>query len=240
MPDDPETRPWLNSVDDQQAARILGEFAEFLFRPAFGAQSKREIELKVFELLYGERIATGGIRIGEIAEQLGVPRSRARNLVLESRSRRMAQATAQEREEILRRAVLKWPAHGLEMDQDRFKVLVEDPFVRDVLKTYSYARGIVLDRALSSDLVALSWPTYERLLTHLTSLPSSDIDIFAAEARRSLMVDEKQKKAFEKEIARLRRAGRTPDERRRDFVEAVKKWAPAVGTIAKTAASTAA
>jgi len=56
---------------------------------------------------------------------------------------------------MLRSAVLKWPANGLEADDKGFKVLVEDPFVRDILKTYADRCAIVLDGSFSSE----NWET---------------------------------------------------------------------------------
>ena len=41
------------------------QFAEWMRRPSFGSRAKREIELKVFELLYRNRIAEGTVTVGD-------------------------------------------------------------------------------------------------------------------------------------------------------------------------------
>ena len=64
-------------------------------RPSFGSRTKREIELKVFELLYGDRIAEGTVTVGDVAEELAVTRARARSLLLETRTRLAAEGWAE-------------------------------------------------------------------------------------------------------------------------------------------------
>src|SRR3954466_7030109 len=75
-------------ADDKRDAALFREFVTWMTRsPAFGAHSKREIELKVVELLYAHRL---DVTVGDVAAELAVTRSRARNLLLEARVRQGA------------------------------------------------------------------------------------------------------------------------------------------------------
>ena len=75
------------------------DFAEWMRRPSFGSRTKREVELKVFELLYRDRIASGTVTVGDVAEELAVTRARARSLLLETRTRLAAEIRAGLREQ---------------------------------------------------------------------------------------------------------------------------------------------
>src|SRR3954467_6328185 len=90
-------------ADDKRDAELFREFVTWMTRsPAFGAHSKREIELKAAELLYAHgRRGTGGA----VPAALAVTRSRARSLLLEARVRQAARPGAPTAEELLRELV---------------------------------------------------------------------------------------------------------------------------------------
>ena len=88
------------------------QFADWMRRPSYGSRTKREIELKVFELLYRERIVDGTVTVGDVAEELAVTRSRARALLLETRTRLAAEPGAPSRQQQLAAFVLQWPRRG--------------------------------------------------------------------------------------------------------------------------------
>ena len=66
---------------------LFRELVEWSTRPSFGSHSKRELELKLFELLYRARLAEGPVSVARIAEELTTTRARARSLLLEVRNR---------------------------------------------------------------------------------------------------------------------------------------------------------
>ena len=88
------------------------DFAEWMRRPSFGSRTKREVELKVFELLYRDRIAEGTVTVGDVAEEMAVTRARARSLLLETRTRLAGEPGAPSREQQLAAFVLQWPLRG--------------------------------------------------------------------------------------------------------------------------------
>jgi hypothetical protein len=168
-------------------------------RPSYGSRTKREIELKLFELLYRSRIVEGTVTVGDVAEELAVTRSRARSLLLETRTRLAAEPGAPSREQQLAAFVLQWPRRGtIERDGERLRVVVDDPFLRDLLQNFAYARGLAVDLSFSREIVSLTWPTYVTLARALAGERGVDeaLDLFAAEIRAGLRDQAKLEKEF--------------------------------------------
>jgi hypothetical protein len=177
------------------------QFAEWMRRPSFGSRAKHEIELKVFELMYRDRIAEGTVTVGDVAEELAVTRARARSLLLETRTRLAGEPGAPSREQQLTAFVLRWPRRGtIEHDGERLRVVVDDPFLRDLLQNFAYGRGLAVDLSFSREIVTLTWPTYVALLRALAGEKGVDqaLDTFAAEIRAGLREQRSLERAFRK------------------------------------------
>jgi hypothetical protein len=175
------------------------QFAEWMRRPSFGSRTKREVELKVFELLYRDRIAAGTVTVGDVAEELAVTRARARSLLLETRTRLAGEPGAPSREQQLAAFVVQWPRRGtIERDGERLRVVVDDPFLRDLLQNFAYARGLAVDLSFSREIVTLTWPTYVALVRALAGERGVDeaLDVFAAEIRAGLREQRDAERAF--------------------------------------------
>ena len=175
------------------------QLAEWMRRPSFGSRAKREIELKVFELLYRDRIGEGTVTVGDVAEELAVTRARARSLLLETRTRLAAEPGAPSREQQLTAFVLQWPRRGtIERDGERLRVVVDDPFLRDLLQNFAYGRGLAVDLSFSREIVTLTWPTYVALLRALAGEKGVDqaLETFAAEIRAGLREQRDLERAF--------------------------------------------
>jgi hypothetical protein len=178
------------------------QFAEWMRRPSFGSRTKREVELKVFELLYRDRIAQGTVTVGDVAEELAVTRARARSLLLETRTRLAAEPGAPTREQQLSAFVLQWPRRGMvERDGERLRVVVDDPYLRDLLQNFAYARGLAVDLSFSREIVTLTWPTYVALVRALAGERGVDeaLELFAAEIRAGL----REQRHLEREFRKL-------------------------------------
>jgi hypothetical protein len=184
-------------------------------------------------LLYEQRVRAGTLTVGEVADALAISRSKARGYLQEVRARLVAGETPAGRQRILYDAVVHWPQRGqLEHDRktERLRVVVEDAYLRDLLKTHAYRANVVLDASFSSEIVTLSWAAYERLLRSLLPDDSADeaLDIFAADVKAVLHKDDKRLKEFERDLAKLRRQDMTPREK---AVEAAKLVAKALPTM---------
>jgi hypothetical protein len=194
------------------------EFVEWMTRPSFGSHTKREIELKLFELLYRARFAEGPVSVARIAEELTTTRSRARSLLLEVRVRLAAAPDAVPRRDVLARFVKQWPRHGrIEEDGARLRMVIDDPFIRDLLRNHAYESGIDIDTSFASEIVTLSWPSYVALLRSLAGDEGVDeaLETFASEIRAAL----KRNQKLQREFDALMKEQPTPTER---FAEASK------------------
>jgi hypothetical protein len=179
---------------------LFRELVEWITRPSFGSQSKKEIELKLFELLYRARLQEGPVSVARIAEELTTTRSRARSLLLEVQTRLAARTGAEPRKERLARFVKQWPRLGrIEQDGNRLRMVIDDPFLRDLLRNHAYESGIDVDTSFSSEIVTLSWPSYVALLQSLAGEEAVEevVELFAAEVRASLRRSAKRQAEFD-------------------------------------------
>ena len=119
--------------------------------------------------------------VARIAEELTTTRARARSLLLEVQTRLAALPNAPEpRKARLARFVKQWPRLGrIEADGNRLRMVIDDPFLRDLLRNHAYESGIDIDTSFASEIVTLSWPSYVALLESLAGAEAVD------EVRRS-------------------------------------------------------
>jgi hypothetical protein len=189
-------------LDDlrEDPAELWRELVGWMTRPSFGSHTKREIELKLFELLYRGRLAEGPLSVSRVAEELTTTRARAKNLLLEVRVRLAAAPGAAPRSEVLARFVKQWPRTGrIEQDGTRLRMVIDDPFIRDLLRNHAYESGIDVDTSFASEIVALSWPSYVALLRSLAGDAGVDdaLEAFAAEIRATLRRSQQRQREFE-------------------------------------------
>src|SRR5215212_8142791 len=135
MERDDELQPWLRGLSEQELASIAVELTQAICRPSFGSLSKRELEQTTFRLLYEHRQADW-VSLGEIADDLAISRTKARNLVLEYRARQTGRMKRGERLKLLRAEVLSWPKRNVGHKADELRIVVDDPFIRDLLKNF--------------------------------------------------------------------------------------------------------
>ena len=136
-----------------------------------------------------------------LIEELAVTRSRARSLLLETRTRLAAEPGAPSREQQLAAFVLQWPRRGtIERDGERLRVVVDDPFLRDLLQNFAYARGLAVDLSFSREIVSLTWPTYVTVARALAGERGVDdaLELFASEIRAGLRDQAKLEREFHK------------------------------------------
>src|SRR5918997_1038262 len=123
---DPDAHPWLRNLTERDLARRAVELTAFICRPSFGSRSKRDIELRTFELLREHR--PDWTTLGDIADDLAVSRSKARSLSLDYQARRVGALGRGARQRLLREFVETWPTALIEYDDDRLRLVIDDPF----------------------------------------------------------------------------------------------------------------
>jgi hypothetical protein len=244
---DERLQPWLRGLDETALANLAVALTTFICRPAFGARSKREIELELFALLRAHR--ADWTSLGEIADDLATSRSRARSLVLDYRARQVGNLGRGARREILRQAVAVWPVQQIEQDNDDLKIVVDDPFIRDLLKNFAYARGILLNHSFAPEIQTFSWDAYARLLEELYSegreWTNDDFLTLTADLRKQIKHGAGRNTAAQVELdAQLQelekaaeKARKSKAEQRRELaVRLLKDYGPKVAAVALKAA----
>ena len=239
-------RPWLDDFDKDDAMKFVNELTDFMCRPAFGAQPKREVELRVFALLYGGRLAAGDLHVAKVAADLAISRAKAKSLMLDTRARYIA-SEGVDTEDLLAEAVSRWPKDGvMELDGERLRLVVDDPYIRDLLKNHAFQKGIVIDGSFAGEIVSLTWPSYERLLRSLASPGDTKnvlddvVNSFGAEVRKNLVKSAKQQKDFDDELEALKKSGKPFGQKLKGIARSGAKHAagPTAGAIIKAATGT--
>lgn len=233
---DVHTHPWLRHLDRADAPQVLEQLTAFVMRPAFGAVTKKEFELKLFELLYRNAVEAGDVTLGEIAEDLTITRARARSLVLESRTRFGAGMGAEHRKTILKNAVNKWNEKlSFERDGERLRVVVDDPFVRDILKNYAYEHAIPMDGSFAGEVMSFTWPTYLRLVRSLKDedVQVLDVDVIREQLKDALGIEQASETEFDRQIDEVANANLSLFEKVKRFGKMAAQLGGSAGSVYK-------
>ena len=82
--------------------------------------------------------------------------------------------------ETLTTLLKRWPQLAQVDESDgRLRLVVEDPFVRDLLRNQAYAIGIPLDTSFANEIVSLRWSDYASLLVSV--LPAAEAEEVATD-----------------------------------------------------------
>lgn len=128
---------------------LLTEFFEFYTAPAFGARSKGEIDLKVFELLR-ER---GDIDDDyyKVSRKLKITPTRAKNLILNDKLRRESGNYDEKFIDLLKNLKFKISVNSNEI----ILLYVPDILFREHIKAILKQKGIIWDSSFNSEIVKI-------------------------------------------------------------------------------------
>lgn len=128
---------------------LLTEFFEFYTAPAFGARSKSEIDLKVFELLR-ER---GDIDDDyyKVSRKLKITPTRAKNLILNDKLRRESGNYDEKFIDLLKNLKFKISVNSNEI----ILLYVPDILFREHIKAILKQKGIIWDSSFNSEIVKI-------------------------------------------------------------------------------------
>ena len=125
---------------------ILSEFS----KPAFGALSKKEIELLILEALVQIKYLDSEPSLYQLIRLLSISRSKSRSLIYERDLRRLG---ASQLDDLLKRALAK---PHIQKQGDLFCLEIENPLLIDHLKDKLRRLGFATDGSFSPSLVKLS------------------------------------------------------------------------------------
>ena len=133
---------------------LITEFFEFYTTPAFGARSKSEIDLKVFELL--GKCGWIDDDYYNVSRKLKITPTRAKNLILNAKLRAESQLNT---EEMYNHFLEKIKELGYKTDSKNNSIIIfslPDMLLREYLKFKLRSVGKIWDSSFNSELVRVS------------------------------------------------------------------------------------
>ena len=133
---------------------LITEFFEFYTTPAFGARSKSEIDLKVFELL--KECGYIDDDYYNVSRKLKITPTRAKNLILNAKLRAESQPNT---EEMYNHFLEKIKELGYKTDSKNNSIIIfslPDMLLREYLKFKLRSVGKIWDSSFNSELVRVS------------------------------------------------------------------------------------
>ncbi len=129
--------------------KIVKIFTKFYTTPAFGARSKSEIDLKVFELLW----ECGYINDDyyNVSRKLKITPTRAKNLILNAKLRRKSENYDEKFIDLLKNLKFKISVNNNEI----ISLYVPDTLFREHIKAMLKEREIIWDSSFNSEIVKI-------------------------------------------------------------------------------------
>jgi hypothetical protein len=140
----------LKEADAEEVKVVFTKLLEDYLHPAFGSMSKRDFDILLFMNLQKLGIFEKNPEIYDLVSQLKVTRSKARNLLYESKLR---QTSTSELDEELK-LVLQTPIFL--KDQDKIGIEIDNPYLIDHLRSKLKKLNHITDGSFSIELVKLT------------------------------------------------------------------------------------
>jgi len=153
----------VEKLDPEIVKRAFTELLADYVHPAFGSISKRDFDILLFMKLQSLGVIAQNPELYDVVTELRVTRSKARNLLYESKLRH---TTSDEMDVELKNLLLK-PIFI--KDSDRIGIEIENPFLIDHFRSRLKKLGHITDGSFSPELVRLTTDAY--LALFVSQLP---------------------------------------------------------------------
>lgn len=171
------------SAEEKRNSELLKEFLNDYKKPSFGSLSKREIDLRVFELLVETGVVDPNAPIFSLISTLKVSRAKARALVYDYNLRKKDGSTLKDDlKELLK--------EGSVEKEKYIKIEIDNPYLIDYIRNILRDKRLIADGSFKPELLVLSMNAYSCLLEACLS------DEEQAYVRRQLYGDSLAKEAF--------------------------------------------
>lgn len=150
----------IGRASDGSAAKTLITLLTGVTTPAFGALSKREMELLIFEALIDVGYISNEPPVYDIVQKLRVTRSKARSLLYD----RSLRLHSTDRLDEMARTALSRPV--FQANGGLVALDIENPLLADHLRHRLKELGHTSDGSFSPDLVKLSYAAAAELIAH--------------------------------------------------------------------------
>lgn len=158
----------IDSLDSQKVKEAFKELITDYLTPAFGSISKRDFEILLFMKLQKLGVFEKNPEIYDLVTQLKVTRTKARNLLYESKLRHTS--TSELDEEL--RKIVQNPLFL--KDNDKIGIEIENPFLIDHLRSKLKKLNHITDGSFSPELVRLTTTAYIALFESLLPKDSKE------------------------------------------------------------------
>lgn len=136
---------------------ILEKFLNDYKTPSFGSLSKKEIDLRIFELYIDAGVIRKDPSIFDLVNELKISRSKARSLIYDYNLRKKS-------EEMLKEDLKSLLKEGVVEKDDRIKIEVDDPYLSDYIRNVLKSNKMIADGSFMKEILVLSTKAYCTLL----------------------------------------------------------------------------
>ncbi len=136
---------------------ILEKFLDDYKTPSFGSLSKKEIDLRIFELYIDAGIIKKDPSIFDLVNELKISRSKARSLIYDYNLRKKS-------EDMLKEDLKNLLKDGVVEKDDRIKIEVDDPYLSDYIRNVLKSNKMIADGSFMKEILVLSTKAYCTLL----------------------------------------------------------------------------
>lgn len=158
-----DPRNAIDAANLEKCRMGLQRILDGALRPAFGAVTKRELELLLFEAFIDVGFLSNEPTVYEVMQKLRVTRSRARSLIFDRDVRRHDGSTLDGlAKEALRKPLLQGQGYAVVLD-------IENPLLADHIRETLRQLGHATDGSFSPSLVKLNDDAAAALVEHYVS-----------------------------------------------------------------------
>ncbi len=151
----------IDSASEKEIKKVFKDLMKDYLTPAFGAISKRDFDILLFIKFQELGIFSKDPEIYDIVTSLKVTRSKARNLLYESKLRN----TSEEELDKELRNLIKSPIFL--KDNDKIAIEIGNPFLIDHLRARLKKIGYITDGSFSNELIKLTKKAYISLFEEM-------------------------------------------------------------------------
>ncbi|MAT56281.1 MAG: hypothetical protein CMN32_17560 [Saprospirales bacterium] len=158
----------LESLDAEDVKNAFKELLQDYLTPAFGSISKRDFDILLFIKLQKLGIFDKNPEIYKLVSELRVTRSKARNLLYESKLRQTSKTELdQELRELLKNPIFL-------KDNDKIGIEIDNPYLIDHLRAKLKSLNHITDGSFSPELVRLTTDAFVALFESYLPEDSKD------------------------------------------------------------------
>ncbi|WP_373828815.1 hypothetical protein [Bacteroides heparinolyticus] len=158
----------MDALDNDKVKKAFKELVEAYIAPAYGSMSKRDFDILLFMKLQDLGIIDRNPEIYDIVSTLKVTRTKARNLLYESKMRSTSPAALDDelKNLLLKPMFLK--------DNDKIAFEIANPLLSDHMRAKLKRLGHITDGSFSPELIRLTDKAYIALFEEMIPEEASD------------------------------------------------------------------